>query len=174
MEERFDEAVGSNPPVAMYLYASINWFSGRSDVDEPLKMRSYKKGPSLALRNRISTESYPAKLTEWVNGQEDFFINCQERSIRRPRNSYLCIYRPPGDRHGPADYITGCRPHVDRSEDPNIFMLFRLSKLKGDKDGTSPALPNMAQSHDPLASSPPMFGQGEKRMSWSRPEDIYT
>ena len=124
-KESFDQAVGAKPPIAMHLHASINWFSGRNDGNEPLKMHMYSKGTTLALRNRVSNQCYPAKLTEWVNEQEAFFINCQERSFRRPRNSYLCVYRSCG--RGSAGYVTGCRPHVVY-DDPNTFMLFRLNK----------------------------------------------
>ena len=120
-------------------------------------MSCYEKGTSLALRHRTSEQSYPAKLTEWVNEREAFFINCQERSIRRPRNSYLCVYRR-GRRRGSAAYTAGCRPLVTGNNDPNIFMLFRLIKPKGDED--SIAMEQlMPPSH--AAPCPPMAGEGE-------------
>ena len=72
----------------MYLCASVNRRGrNRSSHDheqnqdsqrQPLQMQMMSNS-RLAIHSRRSKKFQPAKLTEWVNENEVFFINCQER-----------------------------------------------------------------------------------------------
>ena len=130
-KRKFEAAVGplqNKRPIPMYLCALVNW-RGRSQPNEPLKMRmnGMASNSRLAIHSRKSKRFQPEKLTEWVNENEIFFINCQERSVKRPldKSSYLCIYKS----RETGAFVTGCRPNI-KSDKDDRFMLFRLIKPK--------------------------------------------
>ena len=90
----FEAKVGKierKPTIPMYLCASVNWLGKKR---QPLQMQVNGKASQcrMALRRRRSKHFQPADLTEWVNEKDVFFINCQERSLKKLRNSYLCVY----------------------------------------------------------------------------------
>lgn len=133
-EEKFVARVGEvehKPAIPMYLCASVNW-RGKSKRNQPLKMRLDGKSTNsrLAIHCRKSRLFHPADLTEWVNEKEIFFINCQERSVMTPTNSYLCVYES-GE--------TGCKPKIKSHDDKRRFMLFRLIKPKEQAEQSGPA-----------------------------------
>ena len=91
----------------------------------------------LAIHSRTSQHFRPEKLTEWINEKEIFFINCQERSVKRPmdKSSYLCVYKPRGVATARNQYVTGCKPNIKSNDKNNTFMLFRLIKPKEIENG---------------------------------------
>ena len=108
------------PPISRYLCANVNW-RGKSKRGKPIKMSP--NGQSInshfAIHSRTSSFHQPADISEWVDGKEVFFINCQERSIKTPTNSYLCAYK---------SGRVGCKPTVKSHDGNHKFMLFRLLK----------------------------------------------
>lgn len=93
-KRRLEEKCGRNKPaVFMYLCASVDWRK-RNCKHQPLQMRMDAKASHsrLALHSRMSKHYQPVKLTEWINEKEVFFINCQKRSVLKPKGGYLCVY----------------------------------------------------------------------------------
>ena len=83
----------SKPAVSMYLCAPVNW-RGRMQRNKHLQMKLCGKAShtQMALHSRKSSSFQPVKLTEWISEKEVFFISCQERSVSKPKGSYLCVY----------------------------------------------------------------------------------
>ena len=92
-KEEFDKKVGKHkPPVPMYLCVPVNWH-GRTRSNQPVRMQMNGKASQsrMALHSRRSKQFHPAKLTEWINEKEIFYVNCKERGRGRlKKSSYLC------------------------------------------------------------------------------------
>ena len=131
--KKFEEEVGKHkPPVPMYLCASVNW-RGQAHPTRSVRMQMNGKASQskMALHSRRSKQFKPAKLTEWINEKEVFFVNCKERTRGHlKKNSYLCVKR--GEN---LKYSVQCEPNIKKHDDKSTFMLFRLLKPK-EKDST--------------------------------------
>ena len=132
-KNQFEKEVGKHkPPVPMYLCVPVNW-RGRTHPFQSVRMLMNGKASQsqMALHSRRSKHFQPAKLTEWINEKEVFFVNCKERTRGHlKKNSYLCVKKIEK-----SEYSVRCEPNIRRHDDKNTFMLFRLLKPK-DKDST--------------------------------------
>ena len=144
---KFEAKVGGlehKPSVPMYLCAFVNW-RGRSKHNQPLRMCLDGKSANsqMAIHSRKSSRYHASDLTEWVNEKEVFFINCQERSVKTPRSSYLCVYES-GE--------TTCKPTIESHDDKRKFMLFRLIKPKQDQAArtVAQATPTRVEEEDTI------------------------
>ena len=129
-----EEVVGKlehKPSVPMYLCASVNW-CGKLRQNQQLLMQMNGKASKcrMALHSR---RCKAVKLTEWINEKEVFYINCKEHKRHFKRNSYLCVNKLK-DSSTLNMYTTRCEPDVNKHNDEDTFMLFRLLKPKDGKN----------------------------------------
>ena len=124
----YEPPVSPENPATMGVVPSLFLCTGKSKQDRPLMMKDTVRKSQMALRSR-TTEYFqqPAKLTEWVSGNDAFYIICQDRSITHLMRRYLSVYKPNARGLESPDYITGCKPRNDHDK-PNTHMLFRLIK----------------------------------------------
>ena len=129
---QFDKVVGKHKPhVPMYLCVPVNWH-GRTRPTKSVRMQMNGKASQsrMALHSRRSKHFQPAKITEWINEKEIFYVNCKERMKGHvKKSSYLCVKKVD------SEYTVQCEPSIKRHNDKDTFMLFRLLKPK-DKDST--------------------------------------
>lgn len=105
----------SKPAVSMFLCAPVNW-RGRMRRNKHLQMQLSGKASHtrMALHSRKSRSFQPVKLTEWIGEKEVFFISCQERSLSRPKGSYLCVYGDKNPGQESKSETTGNSPPDDK------------------------------------------------------------
>ena len=134
-KSQFEKVVGKHKPhVPMYLCVPVNWH-GRTHSTKLVRMQMNGKASQsrMALHSRRSKHFQPAKLTEWINEKEIFYVNCKERMRGNvKKSSYLCVKKV-GKKD--SEYAVQCEPSIKRHDDKDTFMLFRLLKPKY-KDST--------------------------------------
>ena len=124
----YEPPVSLGSSATMGVVPSLFLCTGKSKQDEPLMMKDTVSNSQMALRSRtIEHYQKPAKLKEWVSGEDAFYIICQDRSVTHLTRRYLCVYKPNARGLESPDYITGCKPRKDRDK-PDTHMLFRLIK----------------------------------------------
>jgi hypothetical protein len=97
----------------------------------------------MALHSRRHKTFQPVSLTEWINEKEVYFINCQEPALRGlKRGSYLCVKKTKTSEDCESSvkkaetnkYVVQCESNIKKNDDSDVFMLFRLLKVKLDSE----------------------------------------
>lgn len=108
-------------PVARYLDTYVRPF-GTNPGPLHLKNHLRESRSRLTLHSRIVRKCPPIDTATWVQGTDMYFINCARRRIKK--DGYICMKLR--QRHGQAEFLTGCVSSTSEHDDRTTFMLFRL------------------------------------------------
>ena len=112
--------------IVSYLEAPVS-FLGYNDGPLKVKQNIKEEYCRFMLHDRLLKTLTPTiEVSDWVNGNEAYYINCSRR--RFARDGYVAVKKVQGRAPDqPACYITGCFPSIDyHSDDHDVFMLFQL------------------------------------------------
>lgn len=115
----------SQNAVARYLEAPIN---AKGECSSPLYMKHSIKvrNSRFTLRSRLSKKYAKSHLSEWVSGEDAFYISCATNKTVQ-HGSYLGVKRTEStDIMSKHFFTTACLPSIHQHNGMNLFMLFQL------------------------------------------------
>ena len=114
----------SQSDVARYLEAPIN---AKGECSSPLYMKHSIKvrNSRFTLRSRLSKKHCKSHLSEWVSGEEAFYISCAMNK-KVQHGSYFGVKRMGSTDIKKHLFMTMCLPSIHHHNGINTFMLFQL------------------------------------------------
>ena len=118
-----DQGVSKESDIGRYLEAKIN---PKGSCPGPLLMKHSVKvrNTRFTLRSRLSKKASKSHISNWIAGEDAFYIACSTKKYQH--DSYLALkHSRQTDLLGKHFFMTECVPSIHLHNGDNIFMLFQ-------------------------------------------------